>query len=74
MDGLDGAWDCDGGGPQFEPWQVFQKNGWFTDFKRKGSELDPRVDLSWQMGRKGRKQEQESICKFLDHLAHADVA
>ena len=52
---IDGAWDCKGGGPRFEPWQVLWKNGWFTDFLRKGAELDPRVDLSWKMGRKERK-------------------
>ena len=55
IDGLDGAWDCKGGGPRFESWQEFWKNGWFTDFLRKGAELDPSVDLSWKMGRNGRK-------------------
>ena len=55
IDGLDGAWDCKGGGPRLESWQELWKNGWLIDFQRKGAELDPRVDLSWQMSRKGRK-------------------
>ena len=33
------------------------ENGWFTDFQRKGTKLDPRVDLSWQLSRKEIKEE-----------------
>ena len=55
IDGVDDVWDCEGGSPRFESWQVLWKNGWFTDFERKGAELDLRVGLSWQMGRKERK-------------------
>ena len=32
IDGLDGAWDCKGGGPRFESWEVFWRKDWFTDF------------------------------------------